>query len=303
VARAKVRSDMNVRALFSLAVFGLLLLIGCGAGSPPQANLVGNWLIVGPMPTNEFTLTPITALSLAMTFDVTGSNISALGYANGPCNVAHPSEIEAVSASFGVSATGTVGEDGSFTIKSAAGDPVSLSIQGRAPHAGSGEWSGTYNMSYTLPVGVCSGSSSGTVAATAFPLVNGVYAGVAQTETRGGPTGKPITLQATLKQSGTVINPTTGLSTQSDILLEGSVQVAGSPCFKSGTTGAMPLSAVEGDLVIANFTMDDGSMLQVQGTLMDAVEGTVDTDFVRVVGGKCADFYQTATFTRQAQMQ
>jgi hypothetical protein len=300
---AKVRSDMNVRALFSFAVFGLLLLIGCGGGSPPQANLAGNWLIVGPMPTNEFTLTPITALSLAMTFDVTGSNISAFGYANGPCNVAAPSMISAVSASFGVSATGTVGEDGSFTLKTSAGDPISLSIQGKAPHTGSGDWSGTYDMTYTLPVGVCSGSSSGTVAATAFPLVSGVYAGSAQTATRGVPTGKPITLQVTLKQSGTVISPTTGLSTHSDILLEGSVQVAGSSCFKSGTTGVMPLSAVEGDFVIANFMMDDGSTLQLQGTLMDAVEGTIDTDFVRVTGGECAGFYQTTTITRQVQMQ
>ncbi|WP_353062935.1 hypothetical protein RBB77_16800 [Tunturibacter psychrotolerans] len=294
---------MNVRALFSLAVFGLLLLTGCGAGSPPQANLAGNWLLVGPMPTTELPLTPVTNVRLAMTFDVIGNNISAYGYVDWPCDVADQSGIVVSSASFGVSATGTVEDGGRFTLQTAAGDPGSLSIQGKAPQPGSGEWSGTYNMSYTLPFGVCSGSSSGLIAATAFPLINGIYDGTAQIVTAGIPKGKPITIQATLKQSGTVINPATGLSTPSDILLEGSVQVAGSSCFKSGTTGVMPLSAVEGDLVLANFTMDDGSTLELQGTLIDAVEGTIDADFVGVAGGKCAGIYQTTGFTRQAQVR
>ena len=48
---------MNVRALFSLAVFGSFL-IGCGGGSPKPAApavspLAGNWMITGPLPSTS----------------------------------------------------------------------------------------------------------------------------------------------------------------------------------------------------------------------------------------------------------
>jgi hypothetical protein len=64
--------------------FGLLLC-GCGGGSAPVAPavspLAGNWLIVGPMPTDEFPLPAASGFRLAMTFDVTGNKIVASGFA------------------------------------------------------------------------------------------------------------------------------------------------------------------------------------------------------------------------------
>jgi hypothetical protein len=82
---------MKVRALFSFAVFGSFL-IGCGSGSPKQSApavspLAGNWLITGPIPSTGIPFSGMgTGLfSLAMSFDVTGDNITASGYASGFC--------------------------------------------------------------------------------------------------------------------------------------------------------------------------------------------------------------------------
>src|SRR5580765_3123787 len=72
----------------------LVLLAGCGSGSAPQSTaqvsaspgstLAGNWLIVGPMPTNG--LSPASGFRLALTFDVTGDRVVAGGFANDACN-------------------------------------------------------------------------------------------------------------------------------------------------------------------------------------------------------------------------
>ena len=103
---------------FGLALFAAggagLLLCGCGSstssGGSATSPLAGNWLIVGPMPTDQASITPgqtntTPGLRLAMTFDVNGKNIVAGGFGSNFCdNVASSFE-------FGSVVTGTVAAD------------------------------------------------------------------------------------------------------------------------------------------------------------------------------------------------
>jgi hypothetical protein len=164
---------MKTWALLSFTACGIgLLLSGCGGGSVPPvpvSPLAGNWLIVGPMPTNQLQFPPGTEVfRLAMTFDVTGNNIVASGYANVPCQPASsspPPILVPISVSSPISATGTTATDGSFSVQTPANFPLgAISIQGQAPPTNSGEWPGSYTASRNPAVGpLCRGSSAGTV--------------------------------------------------------------------------------------------------------------------------------------------
>ncbi|MGD0442551.1 MAG: hypothetical protein ABSA39_01320 [Edaphobacter sp.] len=301
---------MGVRGWVSSAVCGAgLLLAGCG-GSVPQPNLLaGNWLIAGPMPTDQLQLPPVTnGFSLAMTFDVTGNEVTAVGFGNAPCQEAPsspPPILGPASVSFSTSATGTVAADGSFSMQAPANLFVgAMSIQGKAPQTSSGEWSGNYaaSVNSAFPA-LCTGSYSGTIAATSFPLINGVYVGTGSLETivNGVPSTAAVMFQATLKQGGTVVDMTTGKPLASNLVLGGSIRVQGSPCFTSGVASSFPNSSVAGNLVVAVFTMDDGSTLSIEGTLTDPTEARLATALALVNGGQCdKNIYQLQELDRQS---
>jgi len=290
-----------------------LLLSGCGSGSPalvaPAVSpLAGNWLIVGPMPTNEFSFPAMSGFKLAMSFDVTGNNIVAAGFANGSCTPPSPAPTASSSFAFGGLATGTIAADGSFSVQS-PGNPstVALSIQGKIPLANEDQFSGSYTASFSSPIGSpCTASYSGTFTATSFPLVSGVYTGTGSTQTitNGVSATTPITMQVTLQQGGMATNPATGISTPSSLLLTGSIRVQGSSCFTSGVTSDIPSSSVEGNQVVAEFTMDDGSTLVILGTLTDASETRIATNAAIVTGGRCGgtvpSVYQLPELDRQS---
>jgi hypothetical protein len=278
---------MKTWALLSFTACGMgLLLCGCGGGSVPPAPvspLAGNWLIVGPMPTNEF---GSTGFRLAMTFDVTGNHVVAGGFGSNFCNN--------IQSGFGVGSVvaGTLAEDGSFNLATPANYPVeTLSIKGTAPRTSGEPWSGSYAMSLGGHAPACDTNVSGTFTATSFPLVSGIYVGTGST--LAGPNGvpplTPITFQVTLKQGGTVTNPGNGAASTffSNTMLTGSIKVQGSPCFSSGVTSASPPSAVLGNMVDARFLMDDGSTLNLLGSLTDITEGHFATNPVLVSGGNC----------------
>jgi hypothetical protein len=317
VARAKVRIDMNVRALFSFAVFGSLL-IGCGGGSPKQAApavspLAGNWLIVGPLPTYGFTAPGTGAFSLAMSFDVTDNNITASGYASGFCASNSTPPIYNDAFSFDSLTTGLIAADGSFTLQTPQNIPsYSLSMQGRVPENNTEQFSGTYAASFNSPIGPeCVGNSSGMFTATSFPLVSGVYTGTGnfQTLTNGVSTATPITIQVSLQQGATALDPTTGLSKPSNIAIGGSIRVQGFPCFSSGTANTTifglsgkPLSSIAGNMITVNFTMDDGSTLGFAGALTDSTESHISAQLLMVPSQKCGAgsyFFQPTDLTRQ----
>src|SRR5947199_5771054 len=96
-----------------------LFVYGCGGGSvraapvaPAVSPLAGNWLIVRPMPTNDFSLQEMSGFRLAMSFDVTGNNIVAGGFAKGSCTPQSPSPIVNGSFEFYAPSSGTIAADG-----------------------------------------------------------------------------------------------------------------------------------------------------------------------------------------------
>jgi hypothetical protein len=318
MAHARV-SDMNVRALFSFAVFGSFL-IGCGSGSLTQAApavspLAGNWLITGPIPSTGIPFSGMgTGLfSLAMSFDVTGDNITASGYASGFCTPESTPPIYNGAFSFGSLTTGVVAADGSFTLQTPQNAPVaSLLVQGKVPQMNADQFSGTYMASFNSTIGrPCVGNSSGMFTATSLPLVSGVYTGAGnfQTLTNGVSTATPITMQVSLQQGATVLDPATGLSKPSDIVIGGSIRVQGFPCFTSGTADTTllpisgePMSSIAGNTVVVNFAMDDGSTLNLTGSLTDATESHITALFFVVPSAKCgvdSPFFPTTDLTRQ----
>ena len=165
------------------------LLIGCGGGTSkpiePDTNaLAGNWLIVGPMPSNELTPgQPVTGFQLAMTFDVNGNNVTGQGFSRMPCSSESSSSLILESESVNSLVEGTVASDGSFSFLTQEDlPPGSLSIVGKLPAESGGTWMGSYTAALTpLPSGpACTGSFSGPFTATSFPLVSGVYTGDGQ---------------------------------------------------------------------------------------------------------------------------
>lgn len=289
-----------------------MLLAGCGSGivtpvAPAGNALAGNWLIVGPMPTTATIATTASTAStgfrLALTFDVTGSIIEAAGFGNDSCGDAEGS------FAFGSLATGTIAADGSFTLKtpSSFSDDEVISIQGTVPKANGNPWPGSYTASFpgSLVGSTCSSNLAGNFTATSFPLVGGVYVGTgsSQAMVNGVLTTTPLTFQVTLQQGGTVVSSVTGKPLTSNAVLVGSISVQGSPCFTSGVTGSTPTSEVEGNQVVATFTMDDGSKLNIAGTLTDATEMRITTNIAIVTGGQCGAtqrIYQLPELDRQS---
>jgi hypothetical protein len=280
---------MKTWALLSFTACGIsLLLCGCGGGSAPAvvSPLGGNWLLVGPMPTNEISFPPAPSSSgvrLAMTFDVVGDQVIAGVFGSNYCD-----NVQA-SFTFGGVAAGILAADGSFTA-TPKNSPDTVSIKGTAPQKSGEPWSGSYTVSLGGPhAPACDANLSGTFTATSFPLVSGVYVGTGSTMV--GTNAVPVTFQVTLQQGGRVTNPGNGAASNyfSNTLLTGSIKVQGSPCFSSGATQSTPASAVVGNMVDARFLMDDGSTLNLLGPLTDITEGHIATGIILVQGGNCDD--------------
>lgn len=307
---------MKLRAWLSFWIVGAgLLLVGCGGEGSPKSTapagsaLAGNWLIVGPMPTSGLFLNQPTGFRLAMTFDVNGNTVTAAGSGNNSCGDA------GLSFGFASVATGTIAADGSFNLQNPTNLPTSfpigsISIDGKVPAASGSPWPGSYTATITVPTLGTSGSTcvsnlAGTFTATSFPLVSGSYAGTAtgQTIVNGVPVTSAISVEVVLQQGGTVTSPATGLPFTSNTVLTGSIAVQGSPCFTSGVTTSTPASAVDGNEIVAAFTMNDGSTVELEGRLTDSTESTISTDVLLVLSGPCTkspSLYQLPELDRQS---
>ena len=126
---------MKTWALLSFTACGFgLLLCGCGRAeatpvAPAVSPLAGNWLLVGPMPTNgiSFPSSVSSGVRLAMTFDVVGDQVIAGGFGSNFCD-----NLQA-SFEFGDVAAGILAADGSFTATPANSPLETVSIKGTAP--------------------------------------------------------------------------------------------------------------------------------------------------------------------------
>jgi hypothetical protein len=267
---------------------------------PAQSPLAGNWLIVGSMPTDGLDFTP--GLRLALTVDVLENRVFAAGFGDYSCgNFAEAFE-------FPTGATGTIATDGTFSLQSLTGNTAaSLSVQGMVPKANDISWPGNYTITFSPPlIGTagqgCEWTLTGPFTAISFPLVNGVYAGtgIAQANLNGGSGTTPIITQMLLQQGVATTDSTTGKPYFNNIGLTGNIRVQGSTCFSSGVMNSSS-SGVQGNEVVAQFTMDDGSTLSVAGTLTDPTESHISSFFFGVHGGNCGStFYQFSGLDRQS---
>jgi len=102
-------------------------------------------------------------------------------------------------------------------------------------------------------------------------------------------------------QGVTATSPATGKPSLNEIELTGNIQVQGFACFNSGVMNSS-LSGVEGNEVVAQFTMDDASTLGVIGNLTDPTESRIGASVLLITGGKCGSspvFYQFSELDRR----
>jgi hypothetical protein len=292
---------MKTSAWLSVTAWGIgLLLCGCGGGSAPAAPVVnplaGNWLIVGPMPT-EF---GSSGFQLTLTVDVLENKLFAAGFGNISCgDYSKP-------FTFPAGATGTIATDGTFSLQSLPGNSaVSLSIQGTVPKANDAPWLGNYTFSFNPPLiglfgGVCDSTLTGEFTAISFPLVNGIYTG---TEAVGvGSNGVPGTVQMLLQQGVMTTDSPSGKRYLNNIGLTGNIRVHGSACLSTGAIDSS-VSGIQGNNVYAQFIMDDGSTLTLIGTLTDTTELHIAVNITQLIGNRCGStplFYLPSEFDRQS---
>ncbi|WP_165420209.1 hypothetical protein [Edaphobacter modestus] len=94
-------------------------------------------------------------------------------------------------------------------------------------------------------------------------------------------------VRMTLQQGASTTNPLTGEVAYSNAALSGSIQVEGLRCFTSGAISTKSLSEIDGNRVTLTFDMDDGSTLQMMGSLTDMAATHLSADLFLANGGTC----------------
>jgi len=253
------------------------------------------------MPTVGFGLG--SGFRLALTVDVLDNQLFAAGFGNNSCgNLGE-------SFAFPTGAMGTIAPDGTFSLQTGTGSTVAtLLVQGTVPKANGVPWPGNYTISFGPPIGIsgqgCDSPLTGAFTAISFPLVNGVYAGTgtAQVTSNGASGTTSMGVQMLLHQGVTMTDSASGMQYLNNIGLTGNVRVQGSACFSSGVMNSSS-SGVEGNEVVAQFTMDDGSTVTVIGTLTDPTESRITTLLLLLQGGKCGStpvYYFLSELERQS---
>jgi hypothetical protein len=275
-----------------------VLLSGCAVSGPGStavsvpaashaANLAGGWLLEGSMPT-YFVPNTSMATNVAASFAVTGTTIVGSATVQGVCSAGGAFEEGFVGA-----LSGTVNEDGTFSAGfSSTQNPVqTLTIAGTVPVNPNAGWSGTVTYSAPGGGGSCADSFSHAFTAAPFPSVAGDYSGsgeltYAQAASGTSPAlGTPYTMSLSLAQAGT--------GAQASIT--GTIELSGFPCFTSGTIDAEPGSSVESNQLNLDFTMGDGSSVQLAASVNNTAGTQLAVSGIYVRGDSCAGNYYVAT--------
>jgi len=264
----------------------ILSLAGCGGKSSSTTDIAalrGNWLVTGSLPTlNGAGPGGAQPFSLTLTLDVANNEVLAAGSEYYPC------------AGLSVGATASflpapIAADGTFTLQTVETGPVVptilVTVHGAVANLSGGDWSGTY--SATNANAGCA-PVSGSFTAVPIQPVTGTFRGVGSLGAAGSGPAVPVTLTTVFEQ-GAVANqapPPGELASPEDGLLTGTISIAGSPCFTTGT-GAVPMGAVLGDSFFAQFSMNDGSRLLLNGSVQEAATTSLVLTSVVVLGGNC----------------
>lgn len=288
---------MSRRVIFQVLAFGLAgaLLAMCGCGAPPTSSapppatpngtLAGNWLLFGQIPGLSASST---SSGMVAGFSVINNTIIASATLQGTC-----SNSVAFGATFGGVLTGAIAADGTFTASAPAlpspSGAVAFTIQGKVPATAGTPWNGSYT--YTDTNTLCPASLSGAFTATHMGDVTGTYSGTGSlAPVFGSATGTPVTLSMMLQQGATLYGPS-GAAGYSNLALNGTVQVSGISCFTKGQTSTVLPSVVEGSRVLLEFTMDDGSTMQVLGGILNMGATQLGVQILEVKSGQCAGIH------------
>jgi hypothetical protein len=230
------------------------------------------------MPTNSI---GGSAQGMVLDVQVTGTQITATARLQATCSA---------TSSFGITygdiLTGSIAADGTFSISSPGQSPIAtLSVKGSVPSAAGATWPGTYTVTFNGTG--CSAVLNGAFTATPFAQVSGTYSGSGSV--LGGSSSLPIVASVSLQQGSPLYS--NGTPTSSAFGLAGSIQLQGLSCFSKGTTSTTLPSTLEGNEVFAEFTMDDGSRLELVGDITDTSANTLSLHTFLVASGNCAGTY------------
>lgn len=250
------------------------------------STLGGNWLLVGSLPP-FFPPQGAAPTAFAMSVQVQGNALVAVASLETTCTSGTTS-----GGDFSV-LEGTVAADGSFTLSlQPAISGVSLSVSGNVPATEGAGWAGKYSYTDTSSP-PCTLDASGAFQATPVADIEGTYSGQGPLEGYAGSlsplpsTGTVFGFTETLQQ-GAPLPPST---VESAIGLSGSIQTTGFPCFSKGQMSTALGGIVEGNDVLANFTMDDGSTLSAYGAISNISSSVLTISLVEVAGGSCSGDY------------
>jgi len=262
------------------------LLSGCGPwqyspysvapGAPgPPANLDGNWLITGDLPSSS--LPKSGGLNFAASLSTSNGQVTGAGALTIPCG-----DLVGI---YGFAISGSVSSSGTFTAQASIGaSGLSLTFSGTPPSQNDDAWSGTY----TFVDSGCPQTLSGKFTSTPLGNLTGTYTGSASLWPGYG-SGTPVTITLQLTQGGNITLPG-GATEYSAYALSGTMTITGTTCFHSGTlTNPEGQVEVAGNYVTLPFTMDDGSVFTVGGSFTDLAANTISIADGRVSqSGACA---------------
>ena len=279
--------------LLLAAAFGM---VSCGGNQAPvvsvtPAALQGNWYLFAPVGFVNFPPS-------SMTIETVGNQVYGQGTFSFACSGSSSFQSIGISP---VTVRGQIAADGSFELKDDAKDPIQLVIDGHVPTSVTPTWAGSYTASDGTVTG-CTIDAKGSFTATAYPALDGTYAGtLAGVAVPGGTAMPSITISTKITQEQPV--------TYSAGLLEywtplaATIQVQGSSCFTTGgtptVTPPIPPGRLEGAEVLLSYKMNDGSTLSLSGWFLDESGKTLRVRSARVFNGDCAGSFGQGDLTLQ----
>lgn len=292
---------MRAHGAIAATLFCVLFITGCGlerealqssaVAAMPAERLEGNWLIYGSLPRIDVpAVGPNQTQGLALSLSSVGKTLTGAAFLSGTCTTGEPFLII-----FGNAITATPDAAGDFVTSSTQVFGWGFTLTGTAPNVAGRPWSGTYQLTNQGTSNTCAFSGSGTFTATPVGQLTGTFVGSGSVGTFAGSgvgalPGASIGVDAALVQ-GMMLPGPNGTTTYNSQSLQGTVQISGIPCFTHGVPSTLFGGGLYGNEFLVDFTMDDGSKVEMVGTIDNTLTTHLLLNDLSVVGGKCSGNY------------
>lgn len=276
----------------------ILCLTSCGGSSKSKSYTAinGNWHVAGEPNFAQATAGEpnfAQAPYMVLTMGVDGNTIYASGEAEATCS----NKDGKIGLGLRTNMSAQIASDGSFVMTSGTNpiDSALLTVRGTIPADGSKTWSGSYSFASGSQQSYCTFNFAKAFVATEIQPLDGTYAGTMNVS--GSGTDIQVVTQITQDPFVGVAHNLTGGYTP----LSATITVTGFPCFTTGTTAnptRITPSSIDGYQFALNYTMNDGSSLNLEGVFADSSGSILQLQGIGVIGGKCAGTFG-GTLTRQ----